>query len=656
MSETIAGGINVITNNDGMIPLEYGDLELPAFSGDEEVVRGMELDFKEILAMDEVECLDNDQGVKALKAVDELVADYIVSKLDEVAINGEFKVRAENVVRRKDWAGVEDGSGEKFVLRELVMKANRIKFMLVNYWLYINVNPGINAVAELEYTRLMPAMAAMDKIFIKMSTEKFPIDSNERVKRGLKNECAVVREVNGEVVEVPFHEAYKEETAEIVNCYVELVETLVQLRERAQEEGNTDLADLCNRKMQYYILVAKAFNASDPKVWNEADSLLPRQVVSGNDVIHIHPIEIGYMEDRILRAPEISLRAPDTDEAEAQVLAQGTKDRMIKNMEIMAKDYPEISDILTKGIGLLQQSNASVRHFLGTGLEIDLKPAGQLLPNEIAQRIVGGIDSSLDVSTIHQRYVGMQKAFKEIFGVDPKELGYRFNAAEVAGKSVASHELGHAIGLTDGTDERLNDSVLMNPYIEEWKATVGGLLLNYYFSFKNGGEVTLDDLKQAVLEHILWAGRYFALSNHPHAAGYVRKSMMLMDVMQGVDILKKNDGNEENPWEIHLEERNIRQFFEFLEAQYIDILDIYESGDEEHLCAFLEGELMSTPFVEYACDNISVEGVDRSTIRDLPILPRDLKECDEAEKLVKEDTVDDGVSATREGVEGAVGK
>lgn len=615
---------------------DYGDLVLPDFTESEVALRSLPLSFEncvEYLESKEggMEFLSK-QGSHALRGVDAAVAGYIEETVAGLPIADELKMRAVKAVGLKDWSGIKEGSAEQFVLREMIMKVNVIKLKLIQKLLKESPETGFNPVAKAEYAYLAQAFPAYDMLFMKLAMEMKdgPISSDERVKLGLNNEWAVVREIGGKYVEVPMQEAYPMEIGDIVLSYEELIRSLNVVLEGSEDES---LRNLAERKIVYYQAVLRAFETGDLGAWQEADALLPGQVRDINDVIHIHPIEVGYMQDRVLRSPEIGLRAPDLAEVEAQELSADTKARMIRSFE---GPYFQDSPAIATTLPLLYRSNAALRHFLGGGAEMDMKPAGQILPNEDAARVRGGIDSSLDMDTVKARFPLQVAAFKRVFGEDVyKSLCEpRINFNEQIGGDVAGHELGHAMAVMDTTRERLGGPSLMNTRIEEWKATVGGLVGNYLVPFYEG-ERSFEDLENWVVKHIMGACRYSSVRNTPFIAAYFRKSMMLMKVAEESGILLKDAEAGDFPWKIDLDKEKVLQFMERVFAQYKEVVRLYGEGDATQLSAFLQSELQVTDFLSFVCERNPVPNPETCTPEQLVQLPegRSVGQMETAESI-----------------------
>jgi hypothetical protein len=247
---------------------------------------------------------------------------------------------------------------------------------------------------------------------------------------------------------------------------------------------------------------------------------------------------------------------------------------------------------------LVERSNATARHFLGAGRDMDLKPAGQILPNELDTRVNGGVDTSLDLSTVKERQETTFKMFGKVFGQSGLEKEYRprFEAETYLGDSVASHEYGHAIGLHPTTESRLGND-LVGPYVEEWKASVGGLVFNTWLPFKNG-EGDTETLRTALLHYIATSARYSANRGHDTAKAYYRQSMMLMATAEDAGVVRHSEDNE-TPWELDLSDAAVKTFFEAVTSQYHDLLTIYAEGSREDLKGFISKNVRASDFVNY---------------------------------------------------------
>lgn len=168
----------------------------------------------------------------------------------------------------------------------------------------------------------------------------------------------------------------------------------------------------------------------------------------------------------------------------------------------------------------------------------------------------------------------------------------------MSGGSVSAHEFGHSVGLVQDTHGRLGKA-LVGSFIEEWKATAGGLVLNTWIPHtRDPGIVSMEDLKHELVDQIAWAARYSAMRNHDTAKPYYRHSMMFMKVAEESGVLKAT-GDNEFLWTIELDEKRVRQFYETVTTQYKELLRLYAEGTKGELEAFLNEHLKTTPFLEF---------------------------------------------------------
>lgn len=660
---------------DGFVNMEYGpNAVIPVLNDQQTALRALNFNYGEfearLAASADLEVLGGLQTSHALKKVDALVADYVGSKLEGLGIEGEKLEGFKRAVSDKQWPNIPPDSPERFVLRELIAKSSRLKFQLITKWLDTAENTGLTPVGELEYRMVPKVMAVIDRLYLNLVSEKFPIDTNERQERGMTNECAVVRKVGDQVVEVPYHEAFPEETDLICNLYDELITALIDLAQK-----NPDDYELCrrvDRKITYYRAVLEAFETSDIKKWRRADAMLTGQNADPKEPMHYHPIEIAYMDDRILRIPEVGLRVFDTDQAEAQRLADETQALMLAAYRSEHfKDLP----IVERTLKLLESSKVVMRHFLGSGMEMDLRPSGQILPNEFESRSAGGIDSSLDLDSAATRISSKRKAFDAVFGdgefdkrcAKASDMNYK------CGVDITAHELGHAIGMDAGIVEKFGAG-LVGSYAEEWKATMG-VTARMWIPYLQACELAADfgdhslvgpsyqALEDFVNDHIAEACRYMKGRHNHEAHGYCREGMMICKVMEEVGILHFDESDAANPWKIAVNEAQVLAFWERCMDDYLEMLSVYQDGDAAALSEYLEKHLQPTAFLKFAAERLPLpDGVKeprKLTPEHLAKTPRQLLvegRVQDVAASAGEVVVVADASAVSDGIADAVGK
>ncbi len=620
-------------------PLDYGEVEkdLPEFTSREELLRGVEFPFEDLLSQEQksIRTLLTLQGSFALHHIDKLIADYVMGKVEQLDFSGGHggaedetitHARIEAALRDRSWGEIKEDSSEQFAVVELLVKANQLKFQLIEKWLDSCDNHDLGSVGETEFRKVLPAMAATDKWFLKMIVRKTPIPVAQRKESGFTNPFSVLADRDGETVEIPFHEAFPEEFEVMLQAYRDLVSELTRLKsslELGMDGSVPNFGDLIDRKVAYYEALISALNSSDEALWYAADALLPGQIRDDGDMIHIHTIEEAYGRDPVARVPETSLRVPDRsdDAVKAQTIANQTKARMLRSL-----NSSRLQDLIAvqQTVSLTERSNAVLRHFLGTGFEHFLKPAGQILPNHAEPRTKGGVDSSLDISSTERRWKEKEKAVVATFGrlFFEKIVLPRKDIHKEIGAETTSHELGHSVGILPDTNSRLGGVEFINRFIEEWKATVGGAVCHLIIPlWDNTGEVTLEDAKDWIISKLAMACRFALLRHRPGGVMYFRKSMMLVNLMQKHDLLISS-GEGEFPWEIKLDDNpKVESFLKELFDQYREVLRLYGEGTEDGLRDFLGENLTSSPFLEFLCDQIKFEGSEVHTPEKISTLP-----------------------------------
>lgn len=424
----------------------------------------------------------------------------------------------------------------------------------------------------------------------------------ERRAKGFTNELATVKVVDGGYAESPWYEAFSEEVAKLVSAYRNTVrdfETLV-----AQSSDDEDIK-LYEAKARYYEAVAAAYQASNLEAFKKADTLLPGQNLGRTDMpVHIHTIEYGYGKDPIQRAPETHLRYPDDNAVEINQMALRTREDMIRELKklLAAGEY---SAGTANSLNLVKMTTYLATHFLGSGFGLDFLAAGQLLPNEEECRVNGGISVTLNKDGMPKRVLQFHDAFEAMVGMETAQKYLPRGKVDLdimSGFIIASHEFGHNVALTAETLKRLGKS-FVSEYIEEWKATTGGMVLAEWRTFNSSeqaNQVTMDDLKKSVVQHIAGAGRYATGRASSSAKPYFRKSVMLMNVAEEVGVVVKG----ENGWDLDLAEDKIKAFYAKLDAQYLHVLDIYDHGAKADLDAFLKENLKPSEFIQHVVDSV----------------------------------------------------
>ncbi len=636
----------IYTNND-LDLTDYGTLALPDFSAEEAALRAVDVDIdaffaSKMLRREFLNTLSQLSGSQILREIDRLVSEFVVGQLVYARIQGDlFEHAIKGFILRK-FEGVDKASSEMFVIRELNARANQLRNSLLEILLE-EAPTDIRLVAVYEYHNLVNAMIATDRLAIKLFAEESPISAEERAELGYTNEWAVIRGTAEDPREVPMHKAYPEEIEAIIASYKSLLDGLDDcLREDPTDEERKLLA----RKVFYYQTVLAAYQSSDPDDWKLADSALADQVYDARtDVMHVHPMRTGYLSDPVLRCPQTSLRMPDNQAATAQEIAEGTRATMIASLSDPA--FFGGCPIILDTVDLLRKTDVVFSHSLGSGLELDMMPKGQVSPKDFEARQQGGVSVSMNIGVERVNRPVSEAYFRAAFGEDDF---FRYFSGErdfdqTMGRGMVSHKYGHLLALKPDTYDRIGDrDRLVNPYIEQWKSTAIGVIANEWIPYFKQ-QVGLDRLRAVMADIIFDACRYAAERHTSNGGSSFRKSMMFIRVAEEVGILSYNPEGGGFPWKIDMSQAKIEQFFGTVFDQVTRVANIYGSGTENDLRGHLGEALQSTGFSEFLCNRFPTpEPITAASMAVLParIVPADTEELEVAVDEVRS-TMEDGL-------------
>ncbi len=531
---------------------------------------------------------------QAFKVIDTFLNELFLNRLQ--AQLGTVPSAIASIFTNGDWKGILEDSPLKEPLLKIYAQMHRLRGQLVTR--YVNESAvaenSLNATARMEYRHFADIANATNEFFIRWHADAGKVmDSDERLRRGLKDELATIRTGDEGSKEVKWNVAFADDTSKLSALYATLASDIEGLSEtRDSDEEST----LVKTKATYYRAVAKAWQTCDIKDWYEADTLLPGQTNGRNLPVHIHTIETGYGTDRIQRLPEASLRAPDEEFQNINDIALQTRTRMAKILrELFAEG--EYTDAMMDSLSLMERSVFAARHFMGAGHEMDSNPAGQILPNEDECRAKGGLDISVDPVAMKRKLPLIAAAFEAVFGEKLPET--EADIPEMTGRRIASHEYSHAVGITPDLTKRI-PTALSGPFGEEWKATVGGMIADEYLPFLKR-ENTMEDLRTSLTHHAAMLPRYTSMRSNPGAIPYLRKSIMLAKLMGDTGCIT---GYDAHGYELDLSDGKILGFYGELFNQYKAYLHVYDTGTSTDMVNFLDQHLQPNDYVRWQADRI----------------------------------------------------
>lgn len=556
----------------------------------------------------------------ALKALDKLcneslgkqLTKYVQTTLLPQVPEGhpDFSLEKVGTIDFRIFTGIKPQSAEYTTWYKIISAMSDLKNRLIGT--YVAEDKGsapMHEVSKLEYLYFGKIASSVNALYLAWHNNCGKIMSAaDRQKHGFRNEIATVGiDGSGQHVEKPWNIAFPREIDAVVQAYEELAGTLNGVALTAAGVGllSEEDGELFATKANYYRAVAKAYSTSKYKDFLAADTLLPGQNLGRTDIsIHIHTIEYGYGEDPTQRTPEASIRYPDADEQKVNEMALRTRTDMLRELGKFLSEgtYTPETNRTRDMVGV---TTYLATHFLNSGFGLDFVAAGQLLPNEEICRLNGGVSVTINGATMAERMEEYHDGMDAVFGKEKSAKlmpRAKVDLAKMYGKNIASHEFGHPIANTQGALDRLNKTRL-NTTIEEWKATVGGMVLGEWRTLHNpdaATKLTMDDLRESVIAHIAGASRYAMKRGASHAIPYFRKSIMLMKAAEETGIVYKT----EDGWDIDTSDKKITAFYQLLETQYLKVIEIYDHGTPEDLRAHLAKELVPCRFSEYVVDKI----------------------------------------------------
>lgn len=538
----------------------------------------------------------------AFKSLDKALGAYFLDcvqhMLPETSM---YRKGAEGVFSMEDWNLVPDNSAFRAVMIGLYAKLIELRGKLVKKYLEeSSEGKKMNFVERYEYQYFGDIADATNQLFLRVSQDPdCAMDSEGRLQKGFTDEFAVVhKDAEGEPREVKWNVAFAEETSKLSKLYEALADELELTYLTgyvAEDDYDGEDEFICRDKIQYYRALQEAYRTCKIEDWGKADALFVGQGNGKNVPMHVHTFETGYAKDTIQRTPESSMRCPDADFAHVNEMAFGTREMMFERFGRFVESEGGFSPEFLATRDLVKKCGFGARHFMGSGMEIFFKPAAQVLPNdELARR--NGVDVSADCVTYWKRISLAKAAYAAIFGTESPVT--ESDVPSIMGKRIASHEFGHALGITPTLDGRMAKSI-RHPFSEEWKATVGGMVLNEFGL--NESERDMEDLRSSITYHVVGVSRYLALRGDAALQPYVRESLMITKVMQECGLLV----NEGDNWKLDLsDDAKVIAFYETIKSQWVSYMKMNDRGNTDDLRKWLAENLKTCEFAEFAAQKV----------------------------------------------------
>jgi hypothetical protein len=360
---------------------------------------------------------------------------------------------------------------------------------------------------------------------------------------------------------------------------------------------NISAADknLACKKIDYYKSLVEGYKNSDENYFHTVvEELFAQQSDNRVDTpIHIHHFEYGYSHDGVQRIPSGVLRLADKHHEKINIDAEAVKQRMIKNASAMQTELVLSLGFIENIKVLSNKTSFFAAHFLRNMDELIFPPAGQILPNDERARIRGGINITLAADTLPKRLLLQKELALAFFGPDFERVMNEVGIGDILGQSrtISSHEFSHGLGVNLTTFERI-PLTLVSQFVEEWKATVGGMVLDEWITWKeNPTDENFNFLRFSLVTHLLSAQRYTKMRSESSAQPYLRKSIGLITLLENCNILQKMVGSDK--WTVDLEKNKILDFYTQLHHQYKKVIKVYDSGTEAEMRDILTNEVLN---------------------------------------------------------------
>lgn len=457
---------------------------------------------------------------------------------------------------------------------------------------------GFNKLEALELTHGIAIADAMDEIYMKWEFMDHDLpDSADRERRGLTNKWALVRDTgllaadeNPAHKEVSYKKLFPAEYERIIQSLDELLASLEGLENPAGISTPLHLsrrAATVSAKIQYYQSLRDAFALDDLEAmqaaWLKADELYIDQVGpdGSNRLVTIHPIETGYGANATGIIPQYSLR-----------FRLGAESPLIQKIEAarieMQKRLPDLLAECPKACEQLQAiTKCPILYYfaVNSGIDLVFAAAGQTLPNEREIIDRRGTLTTVSPHTMAKRISESGQLFRGLFSTDQHDLLKTIISDDLI-VGVSEHEMGHSI-LTHHVFA--SDMEGKRDAIEEWKASGTEWALIH----ANRDQLTDEQLIGAFVSDICQAMRYIQRRKDPSQRPYYGSYQFFMKLAQEAGVLTK----EESGWRLNINREKLLGFFESVTKKWVELIGIYETGDQEKFTQFVDDAIQETPFI-----------------------------------------------------------
>jgi hypothetical protein len=379
---------------------------------------------------------------------------------------------------------------------------------------------------------------------------------------------------NDKVIEKPYSIYFKEDTAQIIQIFDELIGKLKSMPPNGEIKAFTVYFEALKdafAEEEASKLEEKWFNVD--KVWMDVKS----------DFQPIHPME-SYVDPARIRVDlEFRIVIPDDGAKNLNAATKVTQGRLIEDLQ---KLYPN-SQTLKQSIAPME----SCKVLAGTtivmcGWDLDFRSAGQNVPNREEVKLLKGVKIFLDTKSLELRGNLMKKMAETIFDKEIIDKNYQDDDFLIsAGIIVAGHEVSHNAFVTPDSDPKIGKT--LRSLVEETKATMSSLVILPYQETKH--EISPDMLRQVVTVLLGESLRELVMQGKEAVKPYYITGVAHFNMLISAGVVAKNG----DKWVVDLADEKINQFFLNLKKGYDLLVDSYET----YSSAKVE-EFFKTYFVE----------------------------------------------------------
>jgi len=343
-----------------------------------------------------------------------------------------------------------------------------------------------------------------EKAILKMLQDEGLLDLDPNGAVGDRCYSILQKDKNGRYRSVAYSNAFPKEVGEVVSVIEDCIENL-----------SFESDEVFNQKeawIEYFVSLKKAFSATEPKkligYWANVD----RAWMKIKTPLQIgHPLE--YYEDHFRKAVALEW---DLRVINPQLnTSSKTRENMINLALQLSKELKgDVEHIIGKNLTEINKTQLYIgKPMLYYGAEFNGLFSAQVVPNDeqVSKEFGKKIFAYADFVMESKKAKPIMRLSVETFGLDfiHKQKNLIENQPtiwqEIYDILTIGHEFGHILWIDEDTEMLMNSSGQFKN-IEEFKATVGGLMVFFNNEKDNLKQYIIDDLVSRSIGLIAWQG------------------------------------------------------------------------------------------------------------------------------------------------------